>query len=195
LPPLQTDPAAARALLDEAGWVRGVDGIRTKGGVRLAATVMVPSNRPEIPVMATAIQAQLRAVGMELSIDVGQSSALPDAVRNGTMQMGMIARTYVNVPDPIGTIIPDYTRERSVWGTLNWAGRDRMRVLTDEYVTSFDAARQGALRQAITALIHDEMPVIPVSWFEHTVALATRVRNAVIDPYETHYYPDRVSFG
>jgi peptide/nickel transport system substrate-binding protein len=195
LAPLATDVAAARRLLDEAGWVPGPDGIRAKGGVRLEATLMTLANRPELPVMATAIQAQLRAIGMAITISAGQPASIPAAVRDGTMQMTMFARTYVNVPDPIGTIIPDFTRERSVWGTLNWEGRERMRALTDEYVTSFDAARNAALRREITRLIHDEMPVIPVSWFEHTVAISNRVRGAAIDPFEMRYMLDRVSWA
>jgi peptide/nickel transport system substrate-binding protein len=195
LTPLTTDPAGARRLLDEARWVPGPDGVRSKDGARLEATLMTLGNRPELPVMATALQAQLRAVGMSISISVGQTASIPAAVRDGTMQMTMFARTYVNVPDPIGTIIPDYTRERSVWGTLNWGGRDRMRALTDEYVTGFDPARNAALRREITRLIHAEMPVIPVSWFEHTVAVSTRVRGVMIDPFEMRYMLDRTTWA
>jgi peptide/nickel transport system substrate-binding protein len=195
LPPLATDPAAARRLLDEAGWGPGPDGVRSKGGVRLEATLMTLGNRPELPVMATALQAQLRAVGMSINISVGQTASIPAAVRDGTMQMTMFARTYVNVPDPIGTIIPDYTLERSVWGTLNWDGRERMRALTDAYVAGFDPARNAALRRAITQLIHDEMPVIPVSWFEHTVAVSGRVKGVAIDPFEMRYLLDRVAWA
>lgn len=195
LPPLRTDTAAARTLLDEAGWHAGPDGIRARNGVRLAAKMLVPANRPELPVVATAVQAQLRAIGLEMAIEAVQVSAIPDAVRDGTMQMALIARTYVNVPDPVATIIPDYTRERSVWGTLNWPRRDQMRARTDEYVASFDAARRAVLRQEITALIHDDMPVIPVSWFEHTVAVSRRVGTVVVDPFETRYLLDRMTWS
>lgn len=192
LPPLRTDPAAARLLLDQAGWQMGADGVRAKDGTRLAATVMVPSNRPELPVIATALQAQLRAIGFDLAIDVGLSAALPEAVRSGTLQMGLIARTYVNVPDPIGTIIPDTTRERSVWGTLNWPDRARMKALTDAYVTTFDTAAQASIRAKITTLLHEELPIIPISCYENAVAVSTRLRGLVLDPFETRYYVDRV---
>ncbi len=195
LPPLRTDPAAARAMLDEAGWAVGPDGIRAKNGARLAASMLVPANRPELPVMATAVQAQFRAIGMDIAIQAGEFSAIPEAVQNGTMQTTLLARTYVNVPDPIGTIIPDYTRERSVWGTANWDERDRMRALTDDYVGSFDATRLAALRRDITALIQDQMPVIPVSWFEHTVAVSDRVHNVVVDPFETNYFLSGVEWS
>ena len=188
LPPLRTDPAAARAMLDAAGWVKGQDGIRTKAGARLAASMLVPTNRPELTVMATAVQSQLRGIGIEIAVEPIQSSSVPETVRNNTMQSTLIARTYVNVPDPIATIIPDYTLERIVWGTANWSDRDRMRALTTQYVESFDEARRAGLRRDITRLIQDEMPVIPVSWFEHTVAVSSRVRDVVIDPFETNYY-------
>lgn len=139
------------------------------------------------------MQAQLKAIGMELTVEPGPSSAVPAAIQAGTMQMTMFARTYVNVPEVIATIIPDFTRERSTWGTLNWPGRDRVKVLTDEYVQSFDDARKAALRKEILNIIHEEVPVAAVSWFEHTVAVHKRVKGLVIDPFEMGYKLHTVS--
>jgi peptide/nickel transport system substrate-binding protein len=187
LPPHRLDLAAANALLDEAGWARGADGVRVKGGARLAAKMLTIANRPELAVMGTAMQAQLKAVGMELDIEPGPAAAIPAAIQAGTMQLTMFARTYVNVPDPIATIIPDFTRERSTWGALNWEGRTRMKALTDEYVASFDDDRKAALRKDILRLVHEELPVTPVSWFEHTVAVHKRLQGVVIDPFEMRY--------
>jgi peptide/nickel transport system substrate-binding protein len=101
----------------------------------------------------------------------------------------------VNVPEVIATIIPDFTRERSTWGTLNWAGRDRVKALTDEYVQSFDENRKDALRKAILKIIHEEVPVAAISWFEHTVAVNKRVKGLVIDPFEMRYMLHKVSLG
>lgn len=191
LAPLSHDVAGAKRLLDEAGWIVGSDDIRVKNGVRLAAKMLVPSNRPEMPAMATAIQAQLRQIGMDLSLDVAPSSATPGAIKDGTMQMAFISRTYVNVPDVIATIIPDFTSERSNWGSMNWSGRNKMKQLTDEYVASFDEPRKAALRKDITALLHAEAPVIPVSWTQHTVAVSGNLKTMPIDPYEMRYLIDR----
>jgi len=195
LPPYAFDVAGANALLDQAGWTRGPDGVRAKGGVRLAATMLTISNRPELTVMGTAMQAQLKAVGMDLSVEPGPGAAIPAAIQAGTMQMTMFARTYVNVPEVIATIIPDFTRERSTWGTLNWPGRERVKALTDEYVQSFDDARKAALRKDILRIIQDEVPVAAVAWFEHTVAVNKRVKGLVIDPFEMRYMLHKVSLG
>jgi peptide/nickel transport system substrate-binding protein len=194
LPPLTHDIAAARKLLDEAGWVPGTDGIRVKDNNRLSVKLLTIANRPELPVMATAIQAQLKQIGMEIAIEAGQTGGIPAAIKDGTMQMTMFARTYVNVPDVIATIIPDYTRELSNWGTVGWDGRVKVKALTDEYVLSFDEARKAVLRKQIVGIIHDEAPVIPVSWFEHTVAVSGRLKNVAIDPYETRYLIERMAW-
>jgi peptide/nickel transport system substrate-binding protein len=194
LPPLAYDPAAARKTLDEAGWTVGADGVRSKAGVRLAAKLMTIANRPELPVMAAAIQAQLKNVGMEITIEAGPTGNIPAAIKDGTMQMTMFARTYVNVPEVIATIIPDYTRERSNWGTMNWPGRAQVKPLADEYIASFDPNRKAEIRMAITKIIHEEAPVFPVSWFEHTVAVSNRLSKAIIDPYEMRYFLDRVTW-
>lgn len=194
LPAIAHDPAAARRLLDEAGWTVGTDGIRAKDGVRLAAKLLTLANRPELPVMAAAIQAQLRQIGMEVTIEVGPGNSVPAAIKDGTMQMTLVSRTYVNVPEPIATIIPDFTRERSTWAAVRWDGRDRMKALTDAYIASFDEARRDALRAEIVSLLHDRMPVVPVSWTEHTVAVSGRLRGVAIDPYEMRYLVERMAF-
>jgi peptide/nickel transport system substrate-binding protein len=194
LPAIAHDPAAARKLLDEAGWTAGADGVRARDGVRLAAKLLTLANRPELPVMAAAIQAQLRQIGMDVAIEVGPGNSVPAAIKDGTMQMTLVSRTYVNVPEPIATIIPDFTRERSVWASVRWDGRDRMKALTDAYLASFDEARKDELRGQIVRLLHDGMPVVPVSWTEHTVAVSGRLRNVAIDPYEMRYLVERMAF-
>jgi peptide/nickel transport system substrate-binding protein len=124
---------------------------------------------------------------MEIAVEPGPSAAVPAAIQAGRMQMTMFARTYVNVPEVIASIIPDFTRERSTWGSLNWDGRDRMKALTDAYVESFDPARKAALRRDMLRLLHEELPVTAVAWFEHTVAVHKRVRGLAIDPFEMRY--------
>ncbi len=195
LSPYAFDVAGANALLDSAGWARGADGIRAKDGVRLAGNLLTIANRPELTVMGTAMQAQLKAIGMELTVEPVPSAGIPAAIQAGTMQMTMFARTYVNVPEVIATIIPDFTRERSTWGTLNWPGRDRVKALTEAYIQSFDESRKAELRRDILRIIHEEVPVVAIAWFEHTVAVNKRVKGLVIDPFEMRYMLHKVSLG
>ncbi|HEX8218463.1 MAG TPA: ABC transporter substrate-binding protein [Chloroflexia bacterium] len=64
LPVYPYDPVAASRLLDEAGWVRGADGIRAKGGERLSFEYGTTRNVLRQAVQAH-VQADLKAVGIE----------------------------------------------------------------------------------------------------------------------------------
>lgn len=63
------DPAAARAILDSAGWTPGPDGIRRRKAKRLTLTLVVGFPNPFIHrPMPELVQSALRAVGIEVRI-------------------------------------------------------------------------------------------------------------------------------
>jgi peptide/nickel transport system substrate-binding protein len=188
LPPLRRDVAQARKLLADAGWLAGNDGVLVREGQRLAFDVMVPSNRPEIPVMAQAMQAEFREIGVAIAVRPGPSSAIPGAARNGTLQAALLSRTYVNVPDPIGTILPDFASDATIWASLGYRS-DEMRKLVAAYIENFDEGDQASLRRGIVGVLQRDLPVIPVSWSQHNAAVSTRVNVAsvTLDPYEMSY--------
>ena len=66
LPKPPRDTAAARKLIEGAGWQLGADGIYAKGGVRLAAEIVVRSSKPDRVKMADLIALQARDCGMDL---------------------------------------------------------------------------------------------------------------------------------
>ncbi len=66
-PPLPYDPAAARRLLDEAGWVdTDGNGVRDRDGEELAFTAITDAGRGDR--VAVIVQAHLRAVGIRMEI-------------------------------------------------------------------------------------------------------------------------------
>ena len=68
------DADEANAILDEAGWTAGDDGIREKDGVRLAGTLPVFGDDPIVEARARVVQAQLKEIGMDVQIDVRPTS-------------------------------------------------------------------------------------------------------------------------
>ncbi|XQU68806.1 ABC transporter substrate-binding protein [Cupriavidus sp. H18C1] len=108
LPALAHDPVRARALLAELGWRPGTDGVLARDGKRFALTLQTFPDRPELPVIAAAIQEQLRLIGVQVRVAVGNSSEIPLGHRDGTLEMGLIARNYGAVPDAFGAIAQDF---------------------------------------------------------------------------------------
>jgi len=66
LPKPARDTAAARKLIEGAGWQPGTDGVYARGGARLGADIVVRANRPERTKMADLIAFQARDCGMDL---------------------------------------------------------------------------------------------------------------------------------
>ena len=69
------DQAKATSLLDEAGWVAGADGIRTKDGVRLSLTFNDALPQPRSKEVVTIIQEQLAKIGIEVKLFPGDMAA------------------------------------------------------------------------------------------------------------------------
>ena len=196
LPPLRHDVAEARRLLAEAGWAPDTDGVMAHGPDRLAAALLVPINRPEMPVMAQAIQAQMREIGVALDVRPAQSSAIPAAARSFSLQAALIARTYVNVPDPIGTILADFASDNTIWASTGYRSPE-MRKLVTQYIENFDEGDQTSRRHGIVALLQKDLPVIPVSWYEHNAAASARLApsSLQLDPFEISYRLPQVQWA
>ncbi len=70
------DPEGAAKLLDEAGWVMGVDGIREKDGVKAGFNLLYPTSDSVRQAMAADTANQLKAFGIEVTIEgVGWDTA------------------------------------------------------------------------------------------------------------------------
>ena len=64
------DPAGAKAILEAAGWVdTDGDGVREKDGVKLVIRWLTYPSRQELPLLAEAVQANLREIGMDVDIN------------------------------------------------------------------------------------------------------------------------------
>jgi peptide/nickel transport system substrate-binding protein len=182
LAPLTHDPEAARALLAGAGWAPGPDGILTRDGQRFALTLTTYPDRPELQLVAAVLEQQFRAIGIEVTINLTNSSEIPAGHQAGTLELGLLARNFALIPDPIGTILSDYAPGGD-WGAMGWENA--------EIVGLAQAVARGeggdAERARITAILQQDLPVIPIAWYQQTLAVRAGVEGARIDPWERSF--------
>jgi peptide/nickel transport system substrate-binding protein len=62
------DPAAANKLLEDNGWAKGADGVRSRNGQRLEFEYSTTANIPKRTAVEAIIQRNLRAIGIQLDI-------------------------------------------------------------------------------------------------------------------------------
>lgn len=80
------DLEGAKALLDEAGWTAGSDGIRQKDGVRAELNILYASGDSVRQALAADMQNQLKELGIEASIEgVGWDTAYTRALAEPLM--------------------------------------------------------------------------------------------------------------
>ncbi|MCX6970962.1 MAG: peptide-binding protein [Verrucomicrobia bacterium] len=68
--PFTYDPDKARALLDDAGWVPGPDGIRVKDGQRFSFTLMTNNGNEIRRDIATLAQDGFKKIGIEIKVEL-----------------------------------------------------------------------------------------------------------------------------
>jgi peptide/nickel transport system substrate-binding protein len=99
------DPARARALLDGDGWRVASDGVRFRGGRRLALRLAYQSGSPDLDTVVELIRTELRAVGVELDARTYQHALLfaPYAdggiLATGRFDATIYSSTIVSLPD------------------------------------------------------------------------------------------------
>lgn len=76
------DPGLAARLLDEAGWRLGSDGVRERNGQRFAFTMLNRAGTADRIAIAQVIQAQLKAIGVEVDFRTLESASWTQAWRS-----------------------------------------------------------------------------------------------------------------
>ena len=193
LPPLSHDPQKAKGLLAQAGWKPGKDGILVKDGKKFSFTLVTYASRPMLPPVATAVQDQLKKVGIEMNIQVGESSLIPEKHKDGSLEAALSARNFGQIPDAVGTIYGDFGPNPGAWGTLGWQSAELNTTLAD-YLATFEETKSKQLRNKILGILQTELPVIPVTWYEHIVAYSNQLEGVDIDPFEIKSYLRGVSW-
>lgn len=149
-PPPAADPAAARALLEEAGH---------GAGSPLSLRLWTYSARPELPGLATAIQGMLAEAGVQTEIRIADYATLEPEVLAGNYDLFLLSRSYLtDFPDAGGYLRSDYTCEGSY--NLNGYCSAEYDALVGQLAGTVAAdARQDLFVQAADLLARDHVGV------------------------------------
>lgn len=152
LRPLPYDPAAARALLDSAGWRDGDgDGFRERNGAALAFEILVPNSSASRQRYAVLLQEQYRAIGVKATPLVLDVNALVARIDRHTFDAYLGG--WGTSPGLVGL--------RQTWASSGAANSSAYSsrafdALLDSALTTFDASRsRGYWARAFQQAIDD----------------------------------------
>ncbi|CAN7572999.1 ABC transporter substrate-binding protein [Aminobacter sp. LjRoot7] len=157
---IRHDAAKAASLLDEAGWVRGADGVRAKDGKPLVVQLWARADT-EYKRTAEIIQAQLKAIGVKAEITVFDAGTYRDQFRKPERELVLQPYSWTNADildwffsakrldswnlsmwnDPKS----EELRELAMYGSKSW----------DERVTNFRNFHGQLLANFVGAPVHE----------------------------------------
>ncbi|TVQ34436.1 MAG: ABC transporter substrate-binding protein [Geminicoccaceae bacterium] len=168
---IRTNREEANRLLDEAGWVRGSDGIRSKDGVRLAPVAYGFTGSTWQNLME-AVQADLRQIGVDLQVQLFDATVAWGRLATQEFDLFGMSFPYISAGDALNL----YFRSENMPtpNRMNWND-----PLTDELLDKGksavdDETRFSAYAQVLRQ-VHEAAVWIPLFHEPMTIAQSTRL--------------------
>ncbi|MBY6277601.1 peptide-binding protein [Symbiobacterium thermophilum] len=156
-PVRRRDTVAAARLLAEAGWTeRDAEGYLVRDGRRFRFTLLYPSGNAVRAATAPLIQADLKAVGIQVDLQMMEFSTLAATVFGGERPDAWLMGWGVGLdPDPGPVFDPD-----SRWGQATGWRSARSRMLLGMGAARLEPEARRPVYRAWSRLLADELPVI-----------------------------------
>jgi peptide/nickel transport system substrate-binding protein len=177
------NPQRAEQILEEAGWRKGSDGIRTKGGVR-AELVYIGFPSPETTRTMEWMGANLKAIGVDLRIRELETGAIHVARQKGEHNLAHLTFIFL---DP-GFLRTLFHSENSGGGWNFYHEKDAQ---IDQWLEQGETETGGAKRAEIYAnaqkRLMEQGYILPVVYQHQISALKSTVTDLVMYPVLGEY--------
>ncbi|HYO29528.1 MAG TPA: peptide ABC transporter substrate-binding protein, partial [Thermomicrobiales bacterium] len=186
------DLEAAKALLDEAGFVPGADGVREREGVRLAFRMSTSAGNQSRESAQLVLQQAYKEIGVEMSIDNRPASTLwTEDVPAGNYDTLMVAwdNAIQSDPDPTSrlhsTMIPFEGGAGANYVAFKNEEADR---LMEEGVRETDQAKRAEIYKRLQVILAEELPWAPILNNFDKFGHKASVQNYRPNPYLASYF-------
>ena len=164
------DTAKADALMKDAGYAKGADGIYAKGGKALAFELYFPSDFQDWAAAATYASDALNKFGIKITPRGAiRSTQLPD-MNNGNFQIGMNPWGIGN-PHPQASLVRpfrEFNKDATGGGmkyplTQTYSGGSiNFDTVLDDAITGYDTAKQKDPITKLSLAFNELLPIIPI---------------------------------
>ncbi len=182
------DPEKAKALLDEAGWTEGADGIREKDGVKFAFTCTVITGDQARKAIAELAQQLFKDVGVDMQLAEAPVAEILEALRTGSMEMSIFNWTYNS-----GVLEPDCTDTLTSSGGNNFPQfkNEEMDELCAQGLQQVEPAARKPIYDRIQEIFVEEVPVLYLqydTWMLPFAATIGGLPETTANTYPIYYY-------
>lgn len=154
------DPAAAKKLLDSAGWIVGADGIRAKGGTRLSFTLITQAGFAIRENVSQALQQQFREIGVEAKVQLVDGTSISSLWFNGDFDA--MLHWWQSGADPEITLFFAKDRTPPAGRNINYLADDALTTLLYQSDRTVSDTARVRLLKAAQRRVAELAPEIPL---------------------------------
>lgn len=180
--PLAHDPDAASALLDEAGWTIGEDGVRTRNQERLELVLYAYPQRPDLVTFQPVVRAALAEIGVAVTTQVTESPN--DIATGGDFDLFLCAQHTAPAGDP-GLFLSPFFETDAARNYTGWSNA-AYDALIGELCTAGDPQARIDLAREAQEMIAADAPVSFLVTPEWHVGLSPALGE--YEPWGSDYY-------
>lgn len=196
---LVQDIAKANQILEDAGWVRGADGVRTKDGVRLSILFQTTTNAVRQDTQAL-VKAWWEEIGVETELKnvdaavfFGGDQASPDTYQKFYADIEMYTNLFPGTDAE--TYLNNWTCTEIPNPTNNWLGFNAPRYCNEAYdakvaelaeTTGIEA--RGALVKTLNDMLVQDGAIIPLINRGVTVGYANTLQGIRLNAWDSHLW-------
>ena len=169
------DLEQARTDLKDAGFAQSSDGSWSKGGVTLALT-LVTSTRPPNGDIATLLQSQFKALGVQVEIQQLESQAAMDAMVKGNYDIALWRYDW-NDADVLNIYLASDRIGRT---NRQFYSNPQVDDLLSKAASSMDAAARSAMYVEAQKMILTDAPWLPLYVPKDVIFIGKAVQNVAI---------------
>jgi peptide/nickel transport system substrate-binding protein len=163
------DPERAKALLDEAGWRVGPDGVRARDGQRLAFELQAAGN--DRVKSAELVGSQFKQIGVETRIKTGTSATLYKEAQDGRFELRLTPYTQ-----PFETDVRFLLYTGALENIGKWSHTEADKLM-DEAAATLDPEKRKLLYDRVQEIFADELPYFPLFQTTNLYAVKKSVHN------------------
>jgi peptide/nickel transport system substrate-binding protein len=183
------DPKKAAALLDDAGWKVGADGVRAEDGLLLSFTMSTTAGNKSREQAQQVIQQDFKKINVEMTIkNMPASVVWGDYTVKSEFDTLMVGWDALLYPDPDYTDRIHSKRIPAKGGSgSNYVQYENPEVddLCAKGVSKVDQGERKAIYDRLQEILLEDLPFAPIFAYETIIGVKDRVHGYQVNPYTT----------
>ncbi|WP_231445043.1 ABC transporter substrate-binding protein [Brevibacterium zhoupengii] len=181
------DVDGAEKMLDEAGWTKGADGLRSKDGKQASIPFTYPAGDSVRGDIAAEVAAQLKPLGITVEVEAGEWDQIEKSMTKQAIVYAGGEQPY-NIDHQIRAALHTHTNTSGVFDNPSDVAVPGADELLDHAAKETDETKANADYRRVQELYMDEPSYLIVAFLEHTYVADTDGWDVPDTTFEPHVH-------